>query len=217
MFHHKNENSHKFSKYHHSHWPSFLKSDVKNSAHTFKKYIGANFSFNHQRWRNHMKRVMDSTRARDMTQLVDLMLQVLPEILCRRSTAFSNSRIIWFFFSVAICFNVMSVTDVETSGSKSSTTQAPWQGAQRAILDPAVKHCYYQHLIKNTTTINEFPCYHRIKLTLWPPNYSIWIFTHLELCLADAIHNFKWVKIIQVDKMEVSSSQILLVDVTFYL
>ena len=34
-------------------------------------------------------------------------------------------------------------------------------------------------------------------LTLWPPNYSIWIFTHLKLCLADAIHNFKWVKIIQ--------------------
>ena len=30
-----------------------------------------------------------------------------------------------------------------------------------------------------------------------PSNYSIWIFTHLKLCLADAIHNFKWVKIIQ--------------------
>ena len=35
-------------------------------------------------------------------------------------------------------------------------------------------------------------------LTLWPPNYSIWIFTHLKLCLADAIHNFKRVKIIQI-------------------
>ena len=35
-------------------------------------------------------------------------------------------------------------------------------------------------------------------LTLYPPNYSIWIFTHLKLCLADAIHNFKWVKIIQI-------------------
>ena len=35
-------------------------------------------------------------------------------------------------------------------------------------------------------------------LTLWPPNYSIGIFTHLKLCLADAIHNFKWVKIIQI-------------------
>ena len=35
-------------------------------------------------------------------------------------------------------------------------------------------------------------------LTLSPPNYSIWIFTHLTLCLADAIHNFKWVKIIQI-------------------
>ena len=35
-------------------------------------------------------------------------------------------------------------------------------------------------------------------LTLEPPNYSIWLFTHLKLCLADAIHNFKWVKIIQI-------------------
>ena len=25
-----------------------------------------------------------------------------------------------------------------------------------------------------------------------------WNFTHLKLCLADAIHNFKWVKIIQI-------------------
>ena len=25
---------------------------------------------------------------------------------------------------------------------------------------------------------------------------KLWIFTHLKLCLADAIHNFKWVKII---------------------
>ena len=31
-----------------------------------------------------------------------------------------------------------------------------------------------------------------------PPYYSIWIFTHLKLCLADAIHHFKWVKIIQI-------------------
>ena len=30
------------------------------------------------------------------------------------------------------------------------------------------------------------------------PYYSIWIFTHLKLCLADATHNFKWVKIIQI-------------------
>ena len=26
----------------------------------------------------------------------------------------------------------------------------------------------------------------------------IWISTHLKLCLADAIHKFKWVKIIQI-------------------
>ena len=37
-----------------------------------------------------------------------------------------------------------------------------------------------------------------VALTLQPSNYSIWIFTHLKLCLADAIHNFKWVKIGQV-------------------
>ena len=39
---------------------------------------------------------------------------------------------------------------------------------------------------------------HREGLTLSRPNYSILIFTHLKLCLADAIHNFKWVKIIQI-------------------
>ena len=37
-----------------------------------------------------------------------------------------------------------------------------------------------------------------LNLTLYPPNESIWIFTHFKLCLADAIHNFKWVKIIQI-------------------
>ena len=26
-------------------------------------------------------------------------------------------------------------------------------------------------------------------------SYSIWIFSHLKLCLATAIHNFKWLKI----------------------
>ena len=36
------------------------------------------------------------------------------------------------------------------------------------------------------------------RLALLPQNYLIWIFTHLKLCLADAIHNFKWVEIIQV-------------------
>ena len=39
----------------------------------------------------------------------------------------------------------------------------------------------------------------------------------MKLCLADAIHNFKWVKIIQNDKMEVNCFQILLIDVKFYL
>ena len=39
--------------------------------------------------------------------------------------------------------------------------------------------------------------------TFYPPNYLIGIFTCLKLRVADAIHNFKWVKIIQIDKMEV--------------
>ena len=38
----------------------------------------------------------------------------------------------------------------------------------------------------------------KIQLTLQPPKYSIGIFTHLKLCLADATHNIKWVKIIQI-------------------
>ena len=38
----------------------------------------------------------------------------------------------------------------------------------------------------------------RCALTLSPTNYSIWIFTHSKLYLADAIHNFQWVKIIQI-------------------
>ena len=36
------------------------------------------------------------------------------------------------------------------------------------------------------------------QLTLQQPNSWIEIFNHLKLCLADAIHNFKWVKIIQI-------------------
>ena len=39
-------------------------------------------------------------------------------------------------------------------------------------------------------------------LTLSPPNHSIVIFNHLKLCLADAIHNFKGVKIIQISQNE---------------
>ena len=39
---------------------------------------------------------------------------------------------------------------------------------------------------------------HREGLTLLPLNYLIVIFTPLKLCLADAIHNFKGVKIIQI-------------------
>ena len=54
-------------------------------------------------------------------------------------------------------------------------------------------------------------------ITFWPPNYLNGIFTQLKLCLANAIHNFKWVKIIKIDKMKVNYFQILLIDVAFYL
>ena len=37
-------------------------------------------------------------------------------------------------------------------------------------------------------------------LTLWPPSYSIRVFTHLKLHLTDAIHNFKWLKIILISQ-----------------
>ena len=53
--------------------------------------------------------------------------------------------------------------------------------------------------------------------TISLPNYSIWIFTHLKLCLADAIHNLKRVKLFRFDKVEVNSFQILLIGVTFSL
>ena len=43
------------------------------------------------------------------------------------------------------------------------------------------------------------------------------IFTHLKLCLADAIHNFKWVKIKHIWQMEINSFQIVLIDVTLWL
>ena len=59
--------------------------------------------------------------------------------------------------------------------------------------------------------------HNNLLLTLSPPNYSIWIFTHLKLCFADAIHNFKWVKIIQIWQNGGRCFQILLIDVTFYL
>ena len=48
-------------------------------------------------------------------------------------------------------------------------------------------------------------------LTLDPPNYSIGILTYLELRLADAIHYFKWVKIIQIWQNGGQLFQILLI------
>ena len=39
-------------------------------------------------------------------------------------------------------------------------------------------------------------------LTLYSPNYLIVIFNHLKLCLADTIHDFKWVKILRIWRNE---------------
>ena len=44
-------------------------------------------------------------------------------------------------------------------------------------------------------------------------NFVVLIFTHLKLCLATAIHNFKWVKIIDIWQMKVSDFKILLIAV----
>ena len=57
----------------------------------------------------------------------------------------------------------------------------------------------------------------RFVLNSLTANSSIRIFTHLKLCLADAIHNLSEWKLFWFDKMKVSSIQILLVDVTIYL
>ena len=51
--------------------------------------------------------------------------------------------------------------------------------------------------------------------TLQPPKYTI--FTHLKLCLADAIHNFKWVKIIQICQNGSQLFSNLMIGVAFYL
>ena len=52
-------------------------------------------------------------------------------------------------------------------------------------------------------------------LTFQPPNYLIKI--SQKLCLADAIHNFKWVKIIQIGQnVGQRFCEILLFNVTCY-
>ena len=65
-----------------------------------------------------------------------------------------------------------------------------------------MKICVLEHLdfrkSSHSSEMQSDALMHCEGLTLWPPNYLIWIFTQLKLCLADAIHNFKWVKIIQI-------------------
>ena len=47
--------------------------------------------------------------------------------------------------------------------------------------------------------------------------YLIGIFTHLKLCLPDAIHTFKRLKIIEIWQNGVNDFEIVQIDVTFYL
>ena len=51
---------------------------------------------------------------------------------------------------------------------------------------------YLEHSSKKTHLAKFKLC-----LAMFNPLTAKLIFTHLKLCLADAIHNFKWVKIIQ--------------------
>ena len=52
-------------------------------------------------------------------------------------------------------------------------------------------------------------------LALYPQNDLCWSSTHLKLCIADAIHNFKSVKIIQLWQNE--GQRFFWIHVTFYL
>ena len=51
-------------------------------------------------------------------------------------------------------------------------------------------------MIRKIITIQN--CRDIINSIIEPPNKLIGILTHFKLCLAVAIHNFKWVKIIQI-------------------
>ena len=54
-----------------------------------------------------------------------------------------------------------------------------------------------------------------LTLAIWPPNYLIGIFTHLQLCLADAIYNLSEWKPFSFEKIELNDFEILLIYVTF--
>ena len=42
-----------------------------------------------------------------------------------------------------------------------------------------------------------------MKVNHLAPGYAIWISTHLKLCVADATHSFKWVKIISINFVKI--------------
>ena len=65
-----------------------------------------------------------------------------------------------------------------------------YQSVSQESLDPGCSSLSPQSLNINSIPAGKW-------LTLWPPNYLFRILTHLRLCLDDAIHNFKWVKNIQ--------------------
>ena len=112
-------------------------------------------------------------------------------IVCLRSESFSRSFLRSVFWSGDLFYwggRIYSIWDMHHMGG--------WFIEERSILD-----CHRPFILYNTASNN----YSRWELywqsmdrPLQPPNYSIWIFTHLKLCLADAIPNFKWVKIIQI-------------------
>ena len=68
------------------------------------------------------------------------------------------------------------------------------------------------------TPMIQLRCDYAINMsTLWPPNFLIVFFTRLKLCLADAIHNFKWGKIIPILRNGGQRFWFVLFDVTFYI
>ena len=66
-----------------------------------------------------------------------------------------------------------------------------------------------------TDGLHEQPVRNNSKTTCCPSVGLMLGRRHLKLCLADAIHNFKWVKIIQIWQNESQLFQILLVDDTY--
>ena len=73
-----------------------------------------------------------------------------------------------------------------------------------------LRGCKHAIPVKSLPTRMYLTFWIRASLTLQPPNYSFWIFTHLKLCLADAIHNFKWVKIIPIRQTHFKSCWLMM-------